>query len=164
VIYGSTSSAAASARMASVRQRNTKPEVLLRQELRKYGIRYRIHDRRLPGTPDVVLLGSRIAVFVHGCFWHRHSGCSRATTPKSNQAFWDEKFTANERRDARNARLLRNLGWKVLIVWECALLRDPVPSAIRVTRAHLRRISTHAETTQVAIPKLFEMKTPGGKR
>jgi DNA mismatch endonuclease, patch repair protein len=119
--YSHSSSPSASARMAAVRRRNTQPELALRLALREQGVSYRLHKRDLPGTPDIVIRRSRIAIFVHGCFWHRHKGCARATLPKSNRFFWSEKFVANVRRDARNARILRSMGWKVFVVWECGI-------------------------------------------
>jgi DNA mismatch endonuclease (patch repair protein) len=121
-----------SQRMAAVRQRNTAPELAFRRELRRLGIRFRIHARGLSGTPDVVLPDSRVAVFVHGCFWHRHRGCARASTPKSNAVFWSKKFVDNVRRDARNARELRSAGWIVCTVWECKLKANASIEAKRV--------------------------------
>src|SRR3954451_665162 len=96
--------------MAQVRSKNTKPEVAVRKAAHALGLRFRLHGRDLPGTPDLVFSGHRTAVFVHGCFWHRH-GCARATTPASNVAYWAAKFERNVARDARNAAQLRKLGW-----------------------------------------------------
>lgn len=121
--------------MASVGQKNTGPEMRLRSALHKRGLRYRLHHRRLPGSPDIVLPKYRAVIFVHGCYWHRH-GCYRSTTPKSRQEFWSEKFQANMERDERNIVQLLDLGWRVLIVWECALVGktalEPDESAGRV--------------------------------
>lgn len=105
--------------MSRVRRFNTSPELLVRKTLHGVGLRFRLHDKNLPGTPDIVLKKHRTVIQVNGCFWHRHSGCKYATTPKTNQAFWLSKFEANLERDARKAETLRAMGWRVLIVWEC---------------------------------------------
>jgi DNA mismatch endonuclease (patch repair protein) len=107
--------------MAAVRRAGTQPELVLRKALRQLRIRVRLQDKRLPGTPDIVIAAQRIAIFVHGCFWHRHEGCRYATTPKSNTSFWNEKFAANVKRDARDLELLHSIGWRVLIAWECEI-------------------------------------------
>lgn len=127
--------------MAAVRQRNTAPELSFRHELRLLRVRFRLHRRDLEGTPDVVLPKSRVAVFVHGCFWHRHPNCPRASSPKRNRAFWLAKFAANVRRDARNARRLRADGWIVCTVWECRLATNAAAEAKRVAKA--REVLTH---------------------
>lgn len=111
--------AARSALMARVGQKHTAPELAVRKLLRQLGYRYRLHGRGLPGTPDVRLPARRKIIFVHGCYWHRHRGCPRTTTPKTRAAFWNAKFEANIRRDRRNIRALKKLGWDVLVVWEC---------------------------------------------
>lgn len=110
-----------SERMSRIRSRDTSPEVALRKALHALGLRFRIHDKRLPGRPDIVLPRFRTVVLVHGCFWHRHQGCKVATTPKSNTAFWQEKFERNTVRDARNTASFEALGWRVLVAWECEL-------------------------------------------
>lgn len=107
--------------MSSVGQKDTGPEILLRSALHKRGTRYRLHDRKLPGSPDLVLRRYRAVIFVHGCYWHDH-GCYRSTKPKTRQDFWLEKFRANKERDARNVALLCAQGWRVLTVWECSLI------------------------------------------
>jgi DNA mismatch endonuclease (patch repair protein) len=106
--------------MARIGGRNTDPERVVRRALRTAGFGYRLHRRDLPGTPDVAMIGRRVAVFVHGCYWHRHEGCRNATLPKSNVAFWEAKLARNVERDRRKADELRRLGWRVLTVWECA--------------------------------------------
>jgi DNA mismatch endonuclease (patch repair protein) len=108
-----------SALMRSVRQRGSSPELVVRKMVHALGGRYRLHCKSLPGSPDLVLPGRRLAIFVHGCFWHRHAGCSRASTPKSNVEFWLQKFQANIERDARKEQDLSTLGWRVVTVWEC---------------------------------------------
>jgi DNA mismatch endonuclease (patch repair protein) len=125
--------------MAAVRRRNTHPEMALRRALRGIGVPYRVHDRRLRGTPDIVLDEPHVAIFVHGCFWHRHRGCRYATVPKSNVAFWSAKFEDNVRRDARTARALRAAGWRVCTVWECRLKQGGLAEAQRVAVATERR-------------------------
>lgn len=93
----------------------------VRKFLHAQGFRYRLHDRRLPGSPDVVLPKHKAAIVIHGCFWHRHSACKYATYPSSNVERWSTKFRDNVERDARNEAALRALGWKVIVVWECEL-------------------------------------------
>ncbi|MBH3549502.1 DNA mismatch endonuclease Vsr [Pseudomonas aeruginosa] len=108
-------------RMSRIRGKDTKPEIALRKALHGLGLRYRLHGAGLPGKPDLVFPRYRTVVFVHGCFWHRHSGCNIATTPKSNTQFWLEKFEKNVERDARVITQLQMMGWKVITVWECEL-------------------------------------------
>lgn len=106
--------------MASVGQKNTGAEWLLRRAIHKRGMRYRLHDRSLPGSPDLIFPRKRTVVFVHGCFWHSH-GCHRSTVPKSQPEFWADKFQANRSRDERTRNSLLASGWRVMTVWECAL-------------------------------------------
>lgn len=105
--------------MAAITGRNTAPERIVRSFLHRAGLRFRLHRRDLPGRPDLILPRYRTAVFVHGCFWHRHTGCRFATTPASNKEFWARKFEENVRRDRRTIRTLRRAGWRVIVVWEC---------------------------------------------
>jgi len=107
--------------MASVGQKNTGAEILLRSTLHKEGFRYRLHVRTLPGSPDLVFPRFGAVIFVHGCYWHSH-GCYKSTVPKSRRKFWTEKFKANRQRDERNINHLLERGWRVMVVWECALL------------------------------------------
>ena len=127
-----------SALMARIRGTNTKPELLVRSALHRAGFRFRLHAPTLPGRPDVVLPRHRVVVFVHGCFWHRH-GCRHSTTPATRVRFWKEKFERNVARDARNARALRRLGWRVLTIWECRL--RAVAGRERALAALVRRIA-----------------------
>jgi DNA mismatch endonuclease, patch repair protein len=106
--------------MAGIGPRNTRPELLVRRLLFAAGFRYRLHRRDLPGAPDIVLPRHRLAIFVHGCFWHQHPGCPLAKMPASNRAFWKDKLDRNQQRDCRNIEKLRSLGWRVLVIWECA--------------------------------------------
>jgi DNA mismatch endonuclease (patch repair protein) len=112
--------AARSALMGRVRQRDTRPEQAVALALRSLGIAYRKNVRSLPGSPDFANKSGKWAVFVHGCFWHRHTGCRKATTPKANRDFWLAKFAANRTRDARAIRALRAMGFRVAIIWECS--------------------------------------------
>ena len=105
--------------MAGIRNRDTAPELAVRRIAHRMGLRFRLHRKDLPGRPDLVFPKYRLAVFVHGCFWHRHEGCRHASTPKSRIAFWTEKFAANVERDARQEATLRALGWRVLVIWQC---------------------------------------------
>lgn len=105
--------------MRAVKRAHTAPEIVVRQVLHALGLRFRLHRRDLPGSPDIVLPKFQTVVFVHGCFWHRHPDCRYATTPKSRQEYWLPKFEANVERDARKEAQLRELGWRVLVMWEC---------------------------------------------
>lgn len=106
--------------MANIRSRDTLPERVVRSYLHRLGFRFRIHGS-LRGRPDIVLPRWGAVVFVHGCFWHRHSGCDKATSPATNRRFWNAKFAANVERDRRAAQALRRDGWRVFTVWECSL-------------------------------------------
>jgi DNA mismatch endonuclease (patch repair protein) len=108
-----------SALMSRVRGKDTRPELAVRRLLHGLGFRFRLHRRDLPGTPDLVLPKYNAVVMVHGCFWHGHRGCKAATVPKTRTDYWLEKIAANRRRDARDSRRLRRLGWKVVVVWQC---------------------------------------------
>ena len=105
--------------MARIKGKNTKPELVVRRTLHALGYRFRLHRGDLPGRPDIVLPRYKTAIFVHGCFWHRHPNCSKATMPKTRREFWQNKFETNILRDRRNTEALQNAGWQVLIVWEC---------------------------------------------
>lgn len=107
--------------MSRVRSKDTVPEMLVRRTVFSLGYRYRLHDRTLPGCPDLVFRGREKVIFVHGCFWHRHSGCPKARVPKSRTDFWLQKLEGNKKRDDKNVRRLRRQGWKVLTIWECQL-------------------------------------------
>ncbi len=124
--------------MSKIRANDTRPEMLVRRYLHASGLRFRLHQRFLPGSPDIVLRRFRTVIFVNGCFWHRHSGCRYATTPSTNQRFWETKFAANVSRDERNVRSLLDGGWTVIVIWECLLRRadrnlelDRIVSSIR---------------------------------
>lgn len=107
--------------MSGIRGKGTKPEMRVRKVLHAAGYRFRLHRKDLPGTPDVVLPRHRLAIFVHGCFWHAHQGCSLAKIPSTRTEFWSEKLLKNVRRDAVAVERLHAGGWRVLVVWECFL-------------------------------------------
>lgn len=109
--------------MSKVRSLNTKPEIKVRSLLHKLGYRFRLHRKDLPGKPDIVLPKHQTVVFIHGCFWHQHQGCKKATLPKQNSEFWQTKLGGNQARDLANQEELRRLGWKVVVLWECEVER-----------------------------------------
>lgn len=118
--------------MAGIRGKNTKPELVLRRALHAQGLRFRLHSTKIIGAPDIALPKYRAAVFVHGCFWHRHFRCRYATTPSTRPEFWQAKFAANVARDDDVKRALLDIGWRVATVWECALRKpDKVGQAAR---------------------------------
>lgn len=121
--------------MRRVKGKNTRPEKAVRSVLHRLGFRFRLHRKDLPGRPDIVLPKYRAVVFVHGCYWHRHGGCRRTTTPSARRAFWEEKFSANVERDRRNREALIGAGWRVLVVWECETVG---PSELAKLTARLR--------------------------
>lgn len=124
-----------SASMAAIRSKNTKPEIIVRKALSAAGCRYRLNRSDIPGKPDIAMIGRRIAIFVHGCFWHAHAGCPRASVPSAHHAFWVEKLARNKAGDAAVRDKLLESGWRVLWGWECALRtkveRDAVGRKIR---------------------------------
>ena len=107
--------------MSKIRSKDTKPEIKLRKALFSRGFRYRTNDKRLPGTPDIVLRKYGVVIFVNGCFWHHHPDCKIATVPKSNTEFWQNKIKRNRQRDLENYWKLGEMGWEVIVVWECEL-------------------------------------------
>ncbi|WP_350341549.1 very short patch repair endonuclease [Desulfoferula mesophila] len=108
-----------SALMSRIRGKDTGPEMIVRRLVHCLGYRYRLHHKKLPGTPDLVFTKRKKALFVHGCFWHRHEGCKNAVMPKTRPEFWREKFHRNVERDRVAVKDLDKLGWEVLVVWEC---------------------------------------------
>jgi DNA mismatch endonuclease (patch repair protein) len=105
--------------MSRVRSKNTTPELIVRQSLTRLGYRYRLHVRDLPGKPDIVFRGRKRAIFVHGCFWHQHPGCSKARLPNSRQSYWGPKLARNRERDEQAAAAIEARGWKIAVVWQC---------------------------------------------
>jgi len=124
--------------MSHVRSKNTTPEKAVRNELWRRGYRYRLNDRRLPGTPDLVLPKYRAVIFINGCFWHGHKGCSKYVVPKSNVDFWKAKVAKNIERDLQNAQRLDILAWSVITVWECELTKKNLEGTINRIEADLR--------------------------
>ncbi len=124
--------------MSRVRGKDTAPELRLRSALHRSGFRYRLHAKDLPGKPDIVFRSRKIAIFVHGCFWHRHKGCRKTTTPRTRRRFWQLKFDQNIARDQRNRRALRRLGWIVITIWECQT-KNEERALQRIRRAIARR-------------------------
>lgn len=110
--------------MSRIRNKNTKPEEIVRKYLFAQGFRYRKNDARLPGTPDIVLPKYKTVIFVNGCFWHGHTGCRYFVWPKNNAVFWKEKITGNIQRDTQNHRLLMEQGWRIIDIWECELKKN----------------------------------------
>ena len=132
--------------MAGIGSRNTNPEVILRQALHARGLRFRLHNRTLPGTPDLVFPRFEAVCFVHGCFWHRHPGCRFTTTPATRTEFWQEKFEVNVDRDRRKRIELLKAGWRVAIIWECALRKGGEIGAASELEHWLRGKSPEFET------------------
>ena len=130
--------------MSGIRSRNTKPELIVRSFLHRSGLRFRLHAK-LPGKPDLVLPKYRTAIFVHGCFWHRHPGCRYATTPDNNAEFWKDKFESNVRRDTRANRKLEDLGWRVLVIWSCQLNENELDKLVCKIREETLRKDNHGE-------------------
>ena len=148
--------------MSRIRGRDTQPEVTLRRGLHACGFRYRLHERRLPGRPDLVFAKWRAVVFVHGCFWHRHRGCPKTTRPKSRVSFWRSKFSENTARDRRQIRALRAVDWRVLVVWECAL-SDPKSRARTIAQA-ARWIPTSRKYAEIPPARPRAQSESRGKR
>ena len=146
--------------MTAIRTRNTVPELAVRRIAHRMGLRFRLHRKDLPGRPDLVFPKHRLAVFVHGCFWHRHEGCRLASTPKTRTRFWTEKFAANVDRDARQEAALRKLGWRVLVVWQCetkveAVMEHRLAGHIKSKEGTLEWVSP--STVEIMGPKCDRM-------
>lgn len=110
--------------MAQIKSKDTKPEAIVRKYLFSHGFRYRKNVKQLPGKPDIVLPKYKTVIFVNGCFWHMHEGCSKFVWPKSNEDYWKKKLLANKQRDQENLMKLQELGWQVIVIWECDLKKD----------------------------------------
>lgn len=139
--------------MSRIRSKNTKPEMVVRSMLHRMGFRFRLHDRKLPGNPDIVLPKYKTVIFVHGCFWHRHEACQYSYIPKSRVKFWEEKFKSNIARDNRNQSELEALGWKVIVIWECDLSDSESVVNKLTLHINLRRNNTNGQ--QDAAQKKF---------
>ena len=123
--------------MSRIRGRDTRPEMIVRRIAHGLGFRFRLHRKDLPGRPDIVFPRHQAVIVVHGCFWHRHPGCKRASSPKTRVRYWQNKFEDNVVRDKRNETGLRDLGWKVMVIWECET-KDHEAVAARI-ESFLRR-------------------------
>lgn len=126
--------------MSQIRGKNTKPEELVRKYLFSQGFRYRKNDSRLPGKPDIVLPKYKTVIFVNGCFWHGHEGCRYFVWPKNNAEFWKAKISGNIQRDAQCARLLKEQGWNVIVVWECELKKANREATLKRLEARLKQM------------------------
>ena len=135
--------------MSCIKGKNTKPEEMVRKALFANGFRYRKNDRRLPGTPDIVLPKYRAVIFVNGCFWHGHSGCKYYVVPKSNTEFWLNKINSNIDRDAIKATQLKELGWRVITVWECELKKSIIDHTINSLIESLRHTKQNEGTDEI---------------
>lgn len=131
--------------MRAVRSKDTRPEMKVRRTLHALGLRFRLHRGDLPGRPDIVLPRYRTVVFVHGCYWHRHEGCHRASVPKTRVDFWNRKFDANRERDRRSELALSNLGWKVIVVWECEISGQTDIRTLLTDRIVFKVVQQHSE-------------------
>lgn len=131
--------------MSGIRGKHTKPEMLVRSHLTAAGLRYRLHRRELPGAPDIVLPSRKVAIFVHGCFWHAHKGCRFAAAPSTRPEFWKAKFDGNVERDDAAIAKLGMLGWRVLVVWECSTRRGGVDDLSSALLAWIRGTSEYGE-------------------
>jgi DNA mismatch endonuclease (patch repair protein) len=137
--------------MRQIRGKDTLPELRVRGVLHSLGFRFRIHVATLPGRPDIVLPKYRAALFVHGCFWHRHSGCKYRRMPKRNQRYWVKKLLTNQRRDSLQRRHLRQLGWRVFTIWECETEKP---------RCFARKIERLAESLRRFVPNSCSNPSP----
>lgn len=135
--------------MATIKSRNTKPELLLRKALFSLGLRYRLHQKRLPGTPDLVFPKYHAVVFIHGCFWHGH-GCRLFVVPATNTTFWLQKIDRNRSRDERAVGELRSLGWRAMTVWECALRGTDKAPIEKLARRVARWLASRRKTGQIS--------------
>lgn len=117
--------------MSKIRSKDTKPELLVRKYLFAQGLRYRLHCKNLPGTPDIVLRKFKTVIFVHGCFWHRHEKCKYFVVPKTRTEWWLSKFNKNVENDKKNILALQDLGWRIIKVWECECKKKEFPEILR---------------------------------
>lgn len=136
--------------MANIKGQNTKPEITVRSLLHRQGFRFRLHDKSLPGKPDLVLRKYKAVIFVHGCYWHRHEHCKLASTPKQNRAFWIKKFTGNLRRDGEVYYQLKILGWRTAVIWECAIRdKKSLPDYIKTLISWLKSEYEYLEIPEI---------------
>ncbi len=128
--------------MSRIKSKNTTPERIVRSFLHENGFRFRLHSKILPGSPDIVLPKYKTVIEVRGCFWHRHPGCRQSTTPTTNVEFWQEKFSRNVERDRNTEKRLKELGWRLIVIWQCELREDgflkTLPDRIKKHKQELR--------------------------
>lgn len=124
--------------MSRIRSKDTKPEILIRRFLHARGFRFRLHDRRLAGKPDIVLPKYHTVIFVHGCFWHGHAGCRYFVIPKTRTEWWMEKFSGNQIKDEQSVKTLTEQGWHIIVVWECELKKNAVTDTFNRIENQLR--------------------------
>jgi DNA mismatch endonuclease (patch repair protein) len=140
--------------MSGIRGSNTSPEKQIRKLLHQAGFRFRLHARKLPGRPDIVLPKHRAVVFVNGCFWHRHAGCRFAYIPKTRSEFWMRKFSTNVQRDAKNLETLGAAGWRVLVVWECAVRANNPKAQAKLQRRLANWVLSERRYASIGTPSL----------
>ena len=139
--------------MSRIRSKATKPEMAVRRWLWAHGYRYRLNVKSVPGKPDIVMRKYRTAIFVNGCFWHGHEGCSKFVMPKSNTAFWEAKIERNRTRDRRNYDDLMQAGWQVVVIWACMLEKDKMENTMQQVAVALNR-----NMLKISSPRLKKKK------
>ncbi|MBX2950629.1 MAG: DNA mismatch endonuclease Vsr [Crocinitomicaceae bacterium] len=132
--------------MSRVKNKDTKPELLVRKFLFTNGLRYRLHDKKLPGKPDIVLPKFKTVVFIHGCFWHGHEKCKYAALPQTRIEFWGDKIERNKQRDAQNLLLIKDKGWNVLTIFECDLKKEKQQTTLSTILYKIRNNDQHIKT------------------
>lgn len=142
--------------MASIRSKNTKPEMLVRKYLWRQGFRYRLNNPRLPGHPDIVLRKFRACIFVNGCFWHGHEGCRFFRMPKTNTAFWEKKIMRNKERDCEEQKRLAKMGWHCITVWECELKPQVREKTLKSLAFTLNRIFLQDRSVHYELPEQLQ--------
>lgn len=153
--------------MRRIRSVDTKPEIIVRSVLHRMGFRFRVNYSGLPGRPDIVLPRYRAVVFVHGCFWHQHSGCIEAVRPKSNEKYWTAKLEGNVKRDRKNYQLLHCAGWRVFHFWECEIEKDPARIAVRLAqelRGVVQKSAEHVLPPRAELLRAAELRAGYNKK
>jgi len=151
--------------MSRIRSKDTKPELLIRRGLHAAGFRFRLHRRDLPGSPDLVLRRHCAVIFVHGCFWHAHAKCKNFKMPRTRAEFWRHKLLANRERDTRNIHTLLEMGWRVLVIWECATRQKNTVELINGITLWLQsaekfgELGAQAKETEATLPEKREPRT-----
>ena len=125
--------------MSRIRSKNTKPELIVRSFLHRHGFRFRLHDKKLPGKPDIVLKKYKTAIFVHGCFWHGHEGCKYFVVPKTRTKWWLKKIAGNIENDSKKMKGLKKAGWKIIQIYECRLKKNKTERTLSMLKFALRK-------------------------